>query len=390
MAMHRKKEFIEVDVETKAKERIRYLYETFGDVAVSFSGGKDSNALLELVLEVAHELNRVPVRAVFFDEEAIHPPTIEFVHRVAERDDVDLEWYCLEFKHRNACSNDEPFWHCWDKRYEHLWVRDMPVGAITEHSAFKFGDTVPEFCDKLFEYSDTVLVLGIRTQESIRRLRAVLKKKNENYIIRRKRGSMTAYPIYDMSSNDVWRVIANRNADYNKTYDIFNRTRLHDKLLHQRVCPPYGEEPLRGLDLYAECFPELWHKMINRVPGAATAARYGNTELYSRAKKPDNWTYRQYVENVIQTYKGKYREQVVDNLNSMMRYHAKRTADPIPEEDTHPLTGLSYKFLAKAATRGDFKGRVKQMLVDQAEKACKRLGITPEEAQELYGREIDL
>ncbi|UPR37639.1 phosphoadenosine phosphosulfate reductase family protein [Vibrio parahaemolyticus] len=368
MAMHRKKEFIEVDVETKAKERIRYLYETFGDVAVSFSGGKDSNALLELVLEVAHELNRVPVRAVFFDEEAIHPPTIEFVHRVAERDDVDLEWYCLEFKHRNACSNDEPFWHCWDKRYEHLWVRDMPVGAITEHSAFKFGDTVPEFCDKLFEYSDTVLVLGIRTQESIRRLRAVLKKKNENYIIRRKRGSMTAYPIYDMSSNDVWRVIANRNADYNKTYDIFNRTRLHDKLLHQRVCPPYGEEPLRGLDLYAECFPELWHKMINRVPGAATAARYGNTELYSRAKKPDNWTYRQYVENVIQTYKGKYREQVVDNLNSMMRYHAKRTADPIPEEDTHPLTGLSYKFLAKAATRGDFKGRVKQMLVDQAEK----------------------
>lgn len=390
MAQHRKKQEIDIDVETKAKERIRYLYETFGDVAVSFSAGKDSNALLELVLEVAHELGRTPVRVVFFDEEAIHPPTVEFAQRTAQRTGVSFEWYCLEFKHRNACSNDEPFWHCWDKRYQHLWVRDMPEGAISEHSAFKFGDTVPEFCDKLFEYSDTVLVLGIRTQESIRRLRAVLKKKNENYIIRRKRGSMTAYPIYDMSSADVWRVIGNRDADYNRTYDIFNRTRLHDKLLHQRVCPPYGEEPLRGLDLYAECFPELWHKMINRVPGAATAARYGNTELYSRAEKPDNWTYREYIENIVQTYQGKYREQVVDNLNSMMRYHAKRTADPIPEDTPHLVTGLSYKFLAKAANRGDFKGRVSQMLNDNAEKACKKAGITPEEAYELHGRDIDL
>ncbi|CAH1521308.1 Co-activator of prophage gene expression IbrA [Vibrio owensii] len=390
MAQHRKKQEIDIDVETKAKERIRYLYETFGDVAVAFSAGKDSNALLELVIEVANELGKTPVRVVFFDEEAIHPPTIEFAERTAQREDVIFEWYCLEFKHRNACSNDEPFWHCWDKRYEHLWVREMPDCAITEHSAFTFGDTVPDFCNKIFEYSNTVLVLGIRTQESLRRLRAVLKKKNENYIIRRKHGSMVAYPIYDMSSVDVWKVIADRNADYNRTYDVFNRTRLHDRLLHQRVCPPYGEEPLRGLDLYAECFPELWHKMINRVPGAATAARYGNTELYSRAEKPDNWTYREYIENIVQTYQGKYREQVVDNINSMMRYHAKRTADPIPEEFDHVVTGLSYKFLAKAAVRGDFKNRVSQMLVERAEKACNREGLTKEEAQELHGRDINL
>ena len=59
------------------------------------------------------------------------------------------------------------------------------------------------------------------------------------------------YPIYDWSSVDVWKLINEYHYDYNKTYDIFNRTDLYNKLLTQRVCPPYGEEPLRGLSLFS-------------------------------------------------------------------------------------------------------------------------------------------
>ena len=127
----RSKEFQEQNVYDAAKERIRYLYQRFDHVVVSFSGGKDSTALLNVTIEVARELGRLPVRTVFFDEEAIHPPTIEYVERTRQRPEVEMEWYCLEFKHRNACSNEEPFWYCWDSEKQDLWVRPIPENVIT-------------------------------------------------------------------------------------------------------------------------------------------------------------------------------------------------------------------------------------------------------------------
>ena len=98
MGMIKPKKYLDINVYEKALERIRYLYSLYDDVTVSFSGGKDSTALLLCVIDVARELGRLPVRAVFYDEEAIHPPTIEYVARVAERPDVNLEWYCLQVK----------------------------------------------------------------------------------------------------------------------------------------------------------------------------------------------------------------------------------------------------------------------------------------------------
>ena len=93
-----------------ALERIEHLYNTYDDVVVSFSGGKDSTALLLCCIDVATKLNKLPVHAVFYDEEAIHPPTVDYVKRVMDSEEVYLEWYCLPVKHRNACSNKQPHW----------------------------------------------------------------------------------------------------------------------------------------------------------------------------------------------------------------------------------------------------------------------------------------
>lgn len=90
--------------------RIRRAYELFDHVAVSFSGGKDSTVCLHLALEVAKELKKLPLDVFFFDEEAIHPETIEYMRRVVQRDDVRLRWFCLPVKHRNACSRKSPWW----------------------------------------------------------------------------------------------------------------------------------------------------------------------------------------------------------------------------------------------------------------------------------------
>lgn len=49
-------EYLDVDVLTMAKERIRHVCATFDQIWVAFSGGKDSTVTLHLVEEVLREL----------------------------------------------------------------------------------------------------------------------------------------------------------------------------------------------------------------------------------------------------------------------------------------------------------------------------------------------
>lgn len=392
MARVRKKEYGELNVYEASLERIRYLFDTFDKIVVNFSAGKDSTAVLNLAIKVSKEKNRKLI-VNFFDEEAIHPPTIEYAERVSQNQDIDFKWYCLEFKHRNACSNEEPFWYCWDKEKEDLWVREMPKNdkVITEHPKFKKGMSFQEFSNLIPNKSDgkTAILTGVRTQESFRRMKAVSSKKNDNYIAI-ENGVANCHPIYDWSSEDVWLVVHKYGWDYNKTYDVFNRTKLFGKYLAQRVCPPFGEEPLRGLWIYSECFPEMWHKMLYRVKGVATAWRYANTNLYGigTGVKPENMTYKQWAEVILESYDSVDKNVVKKNLNSIIKRHYDKTNDVISDEDIHPLTGTSWKFICKIALKGDFKGRTAPTLEGNAITKQQKLGIKSfDEAVMIYGKE---
>lgn len=384
----RKKSIQEENVLSAALNRVRYLYDSFDNVEVSFSGGKDSTAVLNIALQVAREKGKLPLVAHFYDEEAIHPTTIEYVERVRNHPDIKLHWWCLEFKHRNASSNEEPFWFTWDSEKKDLWVRDIPEYAITKHDKFYKGLSFQEFTEKRPDKANgtTCDLTGVRTQESLRRHQAVSRKVNDNYISRYGHYAI-AHPIYDWSSQDVWKLVQDWELDYNKTYDIFNKTELYGKFLTQRVCPPFGEEPLRGLWVYAECFPELWHKMLYRVSGVATAWRYANTELYGVGgiEKPDNITWKQYLNYIVDTYSGKEKYYVAENINRYIKYHKDRCKYPIHDIEPSPLTGISYQWLCKIAHKGDFKGRQKPDSYREA--AMKKLGINQSDAVRLYGTE---
>ena len=64
----RKKEYSEVNVFDAGCERIRYLFNSFDNVIVNFSGGKDSTCILNMTLKIARELDR-KVIVIFYDEE---------------------------------------------------------------------------------------------------------------------------------------------------------------------------------------------------------------------------------------------------------------------------------------------------------------------------------
>jgi|TARA_R110000803_G_C11939719_1_gene316407 predicted phosphoadenosine phosphosulfate sulfurtransferase len=388
----RKKEYSEVNVFDAGCERIRYLFNSFDNVIVNFSGGKDSTCILNMTLKIARELDR-KVIVNFYDEEAIHPPTIEYVERVSKIKEVELNWYCLEFKHRNACSIEQPYFYGWDKNETHLWVREMPDldCVISEHPNFERGQSWQTFSETIPKKSDgtTVTLTGVRTQESFRRMKAVSTKKNDNYISRNGHTAI-AHPIYDMSSEDVWLCVKKFGWDYNRTYDIMNQTKLFEGYLAQRVCPPFGEESLRGLWMYSQCFPEMWHKMLNRCPGVATAWRYANTDIYGygNVEKPSDTTYKKWSNVLIDSYETEEVILVKQNINSIIKRHYDKTNDKIPDEDPHPLTGTGWKFICKLIIKGDLRGRTGPTLENNAITEQKKLGINSfDEAVIKFGSE---
>jgi len=112
-------------------DRIRHAYSVSDHQIVLFSGGKDSSVTLNLVIQVARELNRLPVPVLFIDEEAIPPETVDYVRRVMLRPEVALTWSCVPVKHRNACARSQPWWYPWHPDQRAIWCRPLPDWATT-------------------------------------------------------------------------------------------------------------------------------------------------------------------------------------------------------------------------------------------------------------------
>jgi predicted phosphoadenosine phosphosulfate sulfurtransferase len=387
-----KKEVVaDVNVYDAAIKRFEYLFDNFDKVVVSFSGGKDSTVCLNLALEVAKKKNKLPLDVYFWDEEAIHPDTIEYVERVRQLPEVRFKWLCIPIRHRNACSRKEPYWQCWDPHKKDLWVRDMPdnPSVVTEMKEFKWGDSVPDIAHYVYgpEHGTVADVRGIRADESLRRYRSVAQKTKLNWLGGPRNGhNYPVSPIYDWTTFDVWTAPRLFGWDYNRSYDIMSMLGVAPST--QRVCPPYGEEPLGGLWIYAQGWPQLWHKMINRVHGAATAGRYANTELYGFGKLqlPEGMTWREWTYALLELYPKDLKGKVANNISNLIAQHKTKTNRPLHETEPDLMTGLSWKFLAMIANRGDLKERRKGQVNANASLARDKAGISMEDIEEAdYG-----
>ena len=119
MAVKRKEASINV---VKAAEiRIKNVFRNGLPVFFSFSGGKDSLCVAQLLMNLANrgEIDMKQLTVQFIDEEAIFPcmeETTKAWRRKFMMMGAKFEWFCVEVKHFNcfnALSNDETF-ICWD------------------------------------------------------------------------------------------------------------------------------------------------------------------------------------------------------------------------------------------------------------------------------------
>ena len=129
-----------IDVVEAAKIRLRNVFRNGLPVYMSFSGGKDSLCLAQLVMRLiqAGEINPSQLTVQFIDEEAIFPCIEETVREWRRKFllvGAKFEWFCLEVKHYscfNELSNDESF-ICWDREKQDVWIRRPPPFAIRSH-----------------------------------------------------------------------------------------------------------------------------------------------------------------------------------------------------------------------------------------------------------------
>ena len=303
------------------QERIKFAFENFDNIYVSFSGGKDSGLLLSLVLDYKRRHNIQKKIGVFHqDFEAQYQLTTEYVTKMFDDniDDIEPYWVCLPMGSRCAVSNYQMYWYPWDDEKEALWVRPMPDRPYIinlKNNPFEFykykmsqEDLYADFARWYANHHEgtTICMVGIRADESINRYRAYANvrktlMKNSQWTTKLAPNLYNAYPIYDWTTKDVWIANAKQGFEYNRIYDLFYRAGV--SINQMRVSSPYHETAMESLYLYRVLEPSTWVKLVSRVHGANFAALYGNTKLMGVGKitLPKGHTWRSYVKFLLAT-----------------------------------------------------------------------------------------
>lgn len=299
-----------IDVLAAARGRISAALDESSRAYVSFSGGKDSTVMLHLVMEEAIRRGR-QIGVLVVDLEAQYQHTIAHIGRCLDlyAEHVDPYWVALPLNLRNAVSQYEPQWQCWDPDRRESWVRNPPSPAITDEGRWgwfrrgmEFEDFVPKFADWYAGGDDAVCFVGIRCQESLNRWRTIASTTKQRVNgwpwSTRKGRAWNAYPLYDWTTEDLWTWHARHpDAPRNEVYDLMHRAGL---TIHQaRLCQPYGDDQRRGLWLYHVLEPETWGRVVARVNGANQGALYardtGNILGVGKVTLPDGHTWQGYA-----------------------------------------------------------------------------------------------
>ncbi len=362
-----------IDVLSAARERISRVFDDFPCIYVSFSAGKDSTVMLQLVMDEAIRRSR-KVGVLFIDLEAQYHLTIEHMRNTCEvyRDNIELFWVCLPLSLRNAVSSYQPQWICWDHADRDMWVRELPDLAISDPAYFPFFQHGMEFEDFIAEFGDwygkgvpTACFVGIRADESLNRFRAIMMDASRHDGLRwtcwKGGGVFNAYPIYDWRTQDIWVYHAKTGRPHNHLYDLMHRAGLS---IHQmRICQPYGDDQRKGLWLYHIIEPDTWSRVVARVNGANSGALYaqdsGNILGNIRIKKPPGHSWESFTKLLLASLPDRSKLHYENKFAVFLHWYKDRGyTSGIPDEADPKLEASrkapSWRRLCKVLLKNDW------------------------------------
>lgn len=356
------KKYLDINVYDALQDRLKFIFENFDNIYVSFSGGKDSGLLLNMVLDYKHhhQHNNKKIGVFHQDFEAQYELTSQYVTRMFENnlDDIEPFWVCLPMASRCAVSNFQMYWHPWDEKMKASWVRNMPAYSYVineKNNPFEFykdkmlqEDLYAEFGTWYAQHhtGKSICLLGIRADESLNRYRAYANStkdilKNRQWTTKLNENLYNAYPLYDWTTKDVWVANAKYGFDYNELYDLFYKAGL--SISQMRVASPYHESAKDSLNLYRVLEPVTWAKVVGRVQGANFGAIYGNTRALGCGKVvlPKGHSWRSYVKFLLATLPQGVRENYVKKFSTSIKFWWK-TGGVVKEEAISELEACNY------------------------------------------------
>ncbi len=356
------REFIKDNVYEALQERLEFVFQEFDNIIVSFSGGKDSGLLLELVLDFQQKNYPSKKIAVFHqDFEAQYSFTTEYVERTFERikDKVEPYWVCLPMATRTAVSNYEMYWYPWDDKKKELWVRPMPKhpyvinlenNPITTYHYRMHQEDLSKQFSRWYRLSHgkkkTICLLGTRADESVQRYSGIFRKKygynGSCWISTQFKDVWAASPMYDWSKSDVWHANAVFGYDYNELYDLYYRAGV--TLDQMRVASPFNDYSKDSLNLYRVLDPEMWTKLVGRVRGANFGAIYGRSKAlaYKKLVLPDGHTWQSYTKFLLDTLPARTRNNYLKKFQTSIDFW-HNTGGGLEEHVIEELIERGYK-----------------------------------------------
>lgn len=308
----------EVNVYDASQERLKFIFDNFERIYLSFSGGKDSGVMLNLVIDYMKKNNiKTKLGIQILDNEANYDASLEFMHSIIQNniEYLDVYWCCMPVTLPCTVSSFAIDWQCWGERDKDRWIRPMPDNDyIVNIDNHPFGDWFEEdmqydhFWDGFAEwYSQgkrTANLIGIRTDESLNRFRAIMNDKKETldgrmWTKKNTKNVYNVYPIYDWKTQDVWVSNAKFDWEYNTLYDIFYKAGV--PVGSMRVASPFMSEAKASLSLYRVIDPHIWARLCARVQGANFTATYGKQLDYKSIKLPPNHTWKTFTKFLLDT-----------------------------------------------------------------------------------------
>lgn len=366
---------LEINVLEAAQERIRFTFDNFEQVYVSFSAGKDSTVMLHLVADEAMRRGR-KFGLMLVDLEAQYQLTIQHAERMFRELENIIEpfWVSLPLSLRNAVSVYEPKWTCWQPDRKDTWIRTPPEIAITnpEHFPFfkygmEFEEFVPAFGEWYAQGKTCACLVGIRSDESLNRYRTIASRtktkfKNLPWTSKVTTNVFNVYPIYDWKTEDLWTWHGkNPGKAHNELYDRMHLAGLTPSQM--RICQPYGDDQRRGLWLFHLIEPQTWAKIVYRVNGANGGSLYikewGNINGYRTVNKPSGHTWESFSNMLINSMPPVSADHFRAKIFVFQEWwKVKGYPNGIPDEADYALEvkrlAPSWRRVAKSLLRNDY------------------------------------
>ena len=363
---------IGINVLEAARKRIARIFDDFPRIYASISFGKDSSVMLHLVMDEAIKRDR-KVGVLFVDLEAQYKMTINHGLELFElyKDYIEPYWVCLPLALRNAVSQFDPKWMCWEEGK--AWVRNPPDFAITDSGYFpffspgmEFEEFTPAFGHWYSEGKLTACFVGIRSDESLNRYRSIARNNKSTFEGLKwttwcSQSLYNAYPIYDWKTQDIWAYNAKFEKPYNRLYDRMHQAGL--SIHQQRICQPYGDDQRKGLWLFHVIEPETWSKVVARVNGANQGALYakesGNILGNMKISKPEDLTWQEFATVILNSLPEKSQEHFSNKIAVFLKWWTDRGYENGIPDYAEPKQEASrevpsWRRICKALLRNDY------------------------------------